>query len=63
MNVFVYLVLLFRKQKYTKDDLESAVAAVNAGQTLGKASKEFNVPKETLRQAKLKCEQNRNSRF
>lgn len=42
------------KHKYTKDDLDRAVQAVLGGQSLGKASAQFNVPKETLRQAKMK---------
>lgn len=44
------------KPKYTQDDLKQAVQAVLAGQSLGKASSMFNVPKETLRQAKMKAQ-------
>lgn len=42
--------------RYTKDDLEKAVAAVHGGVSLGKASLKFKVPKETIRQAKIKSE-------
>lgn len=44
------------KSKYSAEDLEQAVQAVLAGQSLGNASKMFNVPKETLRQAKIKAQ-------
>lgn len=37
-------------------DLQEAVKAVLSGESLGKASTRFNIPKETLRQAKLKAE-------
>lgn len=43
-----------RKAKYTKNDLDMALKAVSDGLSLGRASDHFKVPKETLRQAKLK---------
>lgn len=36
------------KKKYTEDDMEQALKAIKAGLTLGKASKQFNIPKMTL---------------
>lgn len=47
-------IFFFRKPKYTKEDVDMALKAVSAGLSLGKASVHFKVPKETLRQAKLK---------
>lgn len=44
------------KPKYTQDDLKNAVQAVLGGKSLGQASAMFKVPRETLRQAKLKAQ-------
>lgn len=51
------------KPVYSKDDLHQAVQAVLSGSSLGKASARFNVPKETLRQAKIKAETNVKEEF
>lgn len=45
------------KAKYSKEDMVQALMAVSKGSSLGKASKQFSVPKESLRQAKLRADQ------
>lgn len=45
------------KAKYFKEDMGQALMAVSKGASLGKASKQFSIPKESLRQAKLRAEQ------
>lgn len=58
-SIAKYLTYFFysvdEKPKYTKSDLDQAVLAVLAGMSLGKAKNQFNVPKETIRQAKMKA--------
>lgn len=43
------------KLKYTKDMMDQALKVVLGGESLGKAAKRFGVPKESLRQAKLRA--------
>lgn len=45
------------KAKYSKEDMVQALMAVSKGASLGKASKQFSIPKESLRQAKLRADQ------